>query len=1249
MRFLELYFILLVVNINYNLPPTQGYPRTTILCKMSAERIQHGRTRWTERMCVDLLTCKDEAKQLHTSEECPTNEKGRKIGLMQLTLKFWNEKGYESLGKTAQNLRDKLSHLEKTCKVNALRITNEIREQRETGEQRPNNSELGVQDQSSEDQSSEQPSEQQQNIDWTNEDLNRIAQITQAAKCIFDDIVTDTGNMQKRDVNTFVKKNNYIKKKDLDRLQHSAKSLIKASPADNPLQYFWEYNCAIYSVVKAWKSIHSKEKNANKERKNGGKPRWMANLERKMNYLRKQISQICEEIKRLRVNRKLTPRMKKNRSWMAKETKGKINIECLTTLKERKINSIRALKRQKENKKAAYERFKTNQWFDVDEGSFYNHLNNIIKSTESNECPQYTGRDKPAVAQGADSTSAITKEEFEEFWRPIWENASELSTEEEWIKDTETALKQQMLHPTESITITKEVITNSIKHKRNWSSPGTDKITNYWIKKMDIFHKDIATALNIILTERLEIPSWLTTGRSVMIPKKDNATAADHRPITCLNTLYKLITSVIDYQLKLHVDKNDLMQIDQRGGKAKSMGTVDNLLIDKMILEDAHFRKKNLSCTWVDVKKAFDSVSHQWVAKTLEMHGINADLIHLITSVMKTWNINLEVTTNQGKETIGPIKVNRGILQGDSFCVCLFTLSLNPIAWYLRSTEGYKLSHAPDRKITHVLFVDDLKTYHRSEQKAATVASKLKKMFTNIGLEWGINKCAAIHMKRGKLNTNNNNTNGMPVSNNCTIPVIGSDDHYKFLGKYQNTEHLEDKVIEEASKEYEKRLWTVWTSPLSIPRKVRATNTYAVPVLQYYMWTTDWCLNHLKELDRLTRKVINDCSGKHKYESTPLLYLQPEQGGKGLIELETLYKNTKLKVANYINNSTDQNIKLVKSFHLEKEQRNLRSIFKDAKKYAEDLSIECSFNNNETVLKINEKEVRTNSAEPQKVKNIIHIANVHKHKKDLQQQPWIGKFVNQHWNDPEISRSSYDLFKHWKNIPDVVLSVDTLIRQQLLNTRTYRKHKLQEHVEELTCRICLEKQETATHILANCSHLAQTLYSQRHDKMLRPIYHALLDKYGLEQSDYSSPWYKQSIPQPSEENDEVKILWNIPWHLKKAPRNGSNKPDISVLDKKAKECILIEGTVCTPGTIPDRTKNKQEKYVDLRLGIKYLYPGFKVSQINVVFDYLGAHHKELNKDLSKLFGTQVTNLTIERSQKWIISQNCEIVKRFMCV
>lgn len=49
---------------------------------------------------------------------------------------------------------------------------------------------------------------------------------------------------------------------------------------------------------------------------------------------------------------------------------------------------------------------------------------------------------------------------------------------------------------------------------------------------MDAFHGDIAPALNTILTERPELPAWLTIGRSVMILKKDNPSASDHRPIT---------------------------------------------------------------------------------------------------------------------------------------------------------------------------------------------------------------------------------------------------------------------------------------------------------------------------------------------------------------------------------------------------------------------------------------------------------------------------------------------------------------------------------------------------------------------------------------------------------------------------------------------------------------------------------------------------------------------------------------------
>ena len=97
------------------------------------------------------------------------------------------------------------------------------------------------------------------------------------------------------------------------------------------------------------------------------------------------------------------------------------------------------------------------------------------------------------------------------------------------------------------------------------------------------------------------------------------------------------------------------------------------------------------------------------------------------------------------------------------------------------------------------------------------------------------------------------------------------------------------------------------------------------------------------------------------------------------------------------------------------------------------------------------------------------------------------------------------------------------------------------------------------------------------------------------------------------ENDKAKILWDIPWHLGKCPRNGAKKPDMSVMDKVKKEWFIIEGTVC----MPTRTIFKRDKYADLKLGVKSLYPGHKVRSIEVVFDFLAAYSIGLEKKLTE--------------------------------
>ena len=304
-------------------------------------------------------------------------------------------------------------------------------------------------------------------------------------------------------------------------------------------------------------------------------------------------------------------------------------------------------------------------------------------------------------------------------------------------------------------------------------------------------------------------------------------------------------------------------------------------------------------------------------------------LIDFIKNIVKTWEISIEINTKNGKEKIETIRVNRGILQGDSFCVTLFIMSVNPLAWYIRSTEGYNSTCHLNEKITHSLYIDDLKTYHKSRNKAAVMSTTIKSMFTDIGFEWGLQKCAAVEVNRGKLTEGGNLT----LSKKESIQIMSKDDHYKFLGMVENSKQLDELITQTLSQEYIHRLSVIWTSNISIPRKIRATNTFAIPLLQYSFWTCTWTLEKLKQLDCKTREVINKNSGRNKKSSVAMTYLSYDQGGYNLSELEMVYKLSKIKIAHHIATSTDQRIKLVRKFQDWKEHRGFTSANKMAQRY----------------------------------------------------------------------------------------------------------------------------------------------------------------------------------------------------------------------------------------------------------------------------------------------------------------------------
>ena len=65
-------------------------------------------------------------------------------------------------------------------------------------------------------------------------------------------------------------------------------------------------------------------------------------------------------------------------------------------------------------------------------------------------------------------------------------------------------------------------------------------------------------------------------------------------------------------------------------------------------------------------------------------------------------------------------------------------------------------------------------------------------------------------------------------------------------------------------------------------------------------------------------------------------------------------------------------------------------------------------------------------------------------------------------------------------------------------------------------------------------------------------------------------------------------------HWEKASEKGANKPDMAIFDMENKVITLVEGKVCNIGQINDRNDCKKRKYLDLRLGLRKLYPDYKI-------------------------------------------------------
>lgn len=94
-----------------------------------------------------------------------------------------------------------------------------------------------------------------------------------------------------------------------------------------------------------------------------------------------------------------------------------------------------------------------------------------------------------------------------------------------------------------------------------------------------------------------QMPAWMVRGRTVLIPKEGcTGCPEQYRPITCLNTAYKIYTGTLAEMLLEHVESCELLPPEQKALRRRRRGCLDALVIDGAVTGEAKLADK--ICQW---------------------------------------------------------------------------------------------------------------------------------------------------------------------------------------------------------------------------------------------------------------------------------------------------------------------------------------------------------------------------------------------------------------------------------------------------------------------------------------------------------------------------------------------------------------------------------------------------------------------------------------------------------------------------